>query len=393
MDAMKPGSQISSEVLGGLALLIAAGAALLFVNLGGAKIYNEMLDYPLGLGTASFVIEKSLHHWVNDGLMVLFFLLVGIEINKELRTGSLRDPRQAVVPGIAAVAGFIAPAVVYLALTKGAQDILPGWSIPTATDIAFAVALIAALKDYVPVSLRVFLLALAVVDDLLAIAVIALFYTAELEWMNLFLAGMAAVIMVAKSRLNAQAIWIYAVIGVFMWLCVLKSGVHATVAGVMIGLLLPLQGKKGKTAPADVVEHALQPWVRWLVLPLFAFTNVGVDLTGLTWQGVFTPVTLAIAFGLFAGKQLGVFGAVWAMEKGLGLSRPEGADWRQVYGVACLCGIGFTMSLFIGSLALPDEAQYSVRLGVLLGSSLSAVLAVFVLTAGAKQRIPRKFGA
>ncbi len=213
--------------------------------------------------------------------------------------------------------------------------------------------------------------------------VIALFYTAELVWMNLFLAGMGAAILAVKSRLNVQAIWFYAVVGVFMWLCVLKSGVHATVAGVMIGLLLPLEGKQGKPAPADVVEHALQPWVRWLVLPLFAFFNVGVDLGGLTWEKAFSSLTLAVALGLFVGKQLGVFGMVWILEKGLGFARPQGASWRQVHGVACLCGIGFTMSLFIGSLALPEEEQYAVRLGVLGGSALSAALAVFVLRRGA----------
>jgi NhaA family Na+:H+ antiporter len=376
-----------SEVLGGLALLIAAMAALLFVNLGGAGIYKQILEQPLALGIAPFEIEKSLHHWVNDGLMVLFFLLVGIEIHREIRSGSLSDPGQALVPLVAAVAGFIAPALVYLAVTKGASETLRGWSIPAATDIAFAVALIAALKNYVPSSLRAFLLALAVADDLLAIAVIALFYTAELVWMNLFLAGMGAAILAVKSRLSVQAIWFYAVVGVFMWLCVLKSGVHATVAGVMIGLLLPLRGKKGKAAPAEVVEHALQPWVRWLVLPLFAFSNVGVDLGGLTWDTAFTPLTLAIALGLFAGKQLGVFGSVWMLEKGLAFPRPQKASWRQVYGVACLCGIGFTMSLFIGSLALPEEQQYAVRLGVLGGSGLSAALAAFVLRRGAARKV------
>jgi NhaA family Na+:H+ antiporter len=187
-----------------------------------------------------------------------------------------------------------------------------------------------------------------------------------------------------KSRLNVQAIWFYAVVGVFMWLCVLKSGVHATVAEVMIGLLLPLQGKQGKPAPADVVENALQPWVRWLVLPLFAFFNVGVALGGLAWEKAPGPLTLAVALGLFVGKQLGVFGMVWVLEKGLGLARPQGASWRQVHGVACLCGIGFTMSLFIGSLALPEEEQYAVRLGVLGRSALSAALAVFVLRRGAR---------
>jgi Na+:H+ antiporter, NhaA family len=376
---------LSFEVLGGVALLAAAVAALLFVNLGGAEVYHHVMEYALRLGVGPLALEKSLHHWINDGFMVLFFLLIGIEINKEMRTGSLRNPREAAVPVVAAFAGFLVPALVYLVFTKGFPEILRGWSIPAATDIAFAVALIAALKNHVPASLRIFLLALAVADDLLAIVVIALFYTSELAWMNLFLAAMGAATMIVKNRLKVQAIWFYAVVGVFMWVCVLQSGVHATVAGVMIGFLLPVHGKQGKPAPADIVEHALKPWVRWLVLPLFAFANVGVDLTGLTWDKVFTPLTVGIAMGLFIGKQLGVFGSVWALEKGLGLARPSGASWLQVYGVACLCGIGFTMSLFIGSLALPDEAQFQVRLGVLAGSILSAILAVLVLRSAASR--------
>jgi Na+:H+ antiporter, NhaA family len=376
----------SSEVLGGVALLAAAVAALLFVNLGGAEVYHHVMEYALRLGAGPLALEKTLHHWINDGFMVLFFLLIGIEINKEMRTGSLRNPREAAVPVVAAFAGFLVPALVYLVFTKGSPEILRGWSIPAATDIAFAVALIAALKNHVPASLRIFLLALAVADDLLAIVVIALFYTAKLAWMNLFLAAMGAATMIVKNRLKVQAIWFYAVVGVFMWVCVLQSGVHATVAGVMIGFLLPVHGKQGKLAPADVVEHSLQPWVRWLVLPLFAFANVGVDLTGLTWETVFTPLTVAIAMGLFIGKQLGVFGSVWALERGLGFARPSGASWLQLYGVACLCGIGFTMSLFIGSLALPEEAQSQVRLGVLAGSTLSAILAVLVLKGAARRQ-------
>lgn len=377
----------SSEIAGGLALVASAFAALLFVNMGGSALYAHLLEMPLTLGLSPFSLTKTAHHWVNDGLMALFFVVVGIEINRELRTGSLKTLRQAAVPALAAIGGFVVPALVFLAFTWGNPTHMHGWSIPAATDIAFAVALITALRAYVPPSLRIFLLALAVVDDLLAIAVIALFYTAELVWLNLFLAGVGACVMLAKRRLGLQTVWFYAVVGIFMWACVLQSGVHATVAGVLVGLLLPQQGGKGKASPAEVVEHTLQPWVRWLVLPLFAFANVGVNLTGLTWQTALTPLTLAIAMGLFLGKQLGVFGTVYVLEKTLSLPRPAHASWKQIYGVATLCGIGFTMSLFIGALALPSAFQDNIRLGVLLGSLLSALLTVIILITPVRRKI------
>jgi Na+:H+ antiporter, NhaA family len=334
----------------------------------------------LKIGVAPLALEKNIHHWINDGLMVLFFLLIGIEIHREIRTGSLRTFKQALLPVLAAIGGFIVPAIFYAVTTSGQPQLFPGWSIPTATDIAFAVALITVLKDYVPTSLRVFLLALAVADDLLAILVIAIFYTSDVIWMNLFLAGAAALMLIAKKRLGIQQLWIYILAGLFMWVCVLKSGVHATVAGVIVGLLLPLQGLNGKPAPADTIEHALHPWVRWLVLPLFAFANVGVDVTALTVETLLSTLTWGIALGLLIGKQIGVFGTVWAIEK-LGVQRPAGASWLQVYGVACMCGIGFTMSLFIGALALPPEMQPEIRLGVILGSVLSALIAIVALRA------------
>lgn len=366
-------SRLNPDILGGLALLLAAISALLFVNLGGAQLYHHTLELPLTLG-----LTKSLHHWITDGLMVLFFVLVGIEIQREVHSGSLQKPRQAILPLAAALGGFVAPALVFLAFTAGTEA-AHGWSIPAATDIAFAVALITVLKPYVPASLRAFLLALAVADDLLAILVIALFYTADVVWMNLFLAGIAALALLAKRRLHVQSLWVYIALGLFMWLCVLQSGVHATVAGVLLGLLLPLKGTRNQPAPADMVEHALQPIVRWLILPLFAFASIGVDLTALTAQSLLTPLTLAITLGLFLGKQIGVFGTVWALVTFAKLPRPASATWRHVYGVACACGIGFTMSLFIGALALAPEHQAEVRLGVLAGSILSALAAVLVL--------------
>lgn len=371
-------SKVSPDVLGGAVLLLAAVAAILFVNFGGAETYEHVLEYKLTVGFAPLVLDKTIHHWINDGLMVLFFLLIGIEIHKEIRTGSLRTPRQALLPVLAAIGGFVVPAFLYVLVAGGDPALAKGWSIPTATDIAFAVALVTALGSRVPVSLRVFLLALAVADDLMAIIVIAVFYTADVIWMNLFLVVAAALLLIAKKRLGLQMLWVYIIVGLFMWLCVLKSGVHATVAGVIIGLLLPLKGVEDRKAPADTVEHALQPWVRWLVLPLFAFANVGVDVRGLTLESLFSLLTWGIVLGLFFGKQIGVFGTVKLLQTA-GIPRPVGTTWLQVYGVACMCGIGFTMSLFIGALALPPDLQPQVRLGVILGSVLSAVMAVIVL--------------
>jgi Na+:H+ antiporter, NhaA family len=371
-------TKINAEVLGGAVLLSAAVAAMVFVNFGGAELYQYWLDYKLTLGISPLALSKTIHHWINDGLMVLFFLLVGIEIHREIRTGSLQTPRQALLPVVAAIGGFAVPAIFYVVVVGVNSELVRGWSIPTATDIAFAVALITVLKDRVPASLRAFLLALAVADDLMAILVIAIFYTTDVIWMNLFLAGAAVVMLVAKKRFGIQSLWIYTIAGLFIWLCVLKSGVHATVAGVIVGLLLPLKGEGKKPAPADTFEHALHPWVRWLVLPLFAFANVGVDFTGLGQSDVFSLLAIGIAAGLFFGKQVGVFGTVWALQK-VGIARPEGSRWRQVYGVACLCGIGFTMSLFLGALALPAELQPQVRIGVIVGSLLSAALAIILL--------------
>ncbi|MFZ2620859.1 MAG: Na+/H+ antiporter NhaA [Alphaproteobacteria bacterium] len=374
---------LSPDILGGIALLLASIAALAVVNLGGGAWYHTLLETHLQLGIAPLALDKSLHHWINDGLMSLFFLLVGIEIHHELRHGSLKNPRAALVPIIAAIGGAVTPAVFYLFFTHHNPQFHSGWSIPTATDIAFAIAVVTVLKDYVPTSLRVFLLALAVADDLLAIIVIAIFYTAEVVWLNLFLAAMALGFLIAKNLLGLRALWIYLAMGFLMWLAVLQSGVHATVAGVLLGVLLPTTNKSNHTAPAALVEHALKPWVRWLVLPLFAFANVGIDLTALSLATTFTPVTLGIAKGLFFGKQLGVLGTVWLLEK-MGLPRPHGSTWLQVYGIACLCGIGFTMSLFIAALALPPELQPQARLGILLGSTASALLGAFVLTRTSK---------
>lgn len=391
---------VGAEVGAGIVLLGAAVAALLVVNLGGAVGYDAMLAIPLTLGVGELALSKTLLHWVNDGLMALFFVVIGIEIRREMVTGSLQTPRRAVVPVVAAVCGFAVPALIYVGVTgaMGAGDPtswaerVRGWSIPAATDIAFAVALLTVLKRWVPASLRAFLLVVAVTDDLLAIGVIAVFYTTELLWLNLLLAGVVVLMLLGKRLLARQRVWVLAVLGLLLWLCVVQSGVHATVAGAVFGFMLPVRGAKGAEddkapapalAPAETLEHALQPWVRWLIVPVFAFANIGLDLRGLSLETLLTPVTMGIVLGLLVGKPLGIVGAVWALERWGKTPRPAGASWRQVLGVGCVCGIGFTMSLLIGGLALGAEQQDAVRLGVLLGSMGAAGLAVGVL-GGAK---------
>jgi Na+:H+ antiporter, NhaA family len=383
--------KIAPEVYAGLLLLAAAVAALVVVNGGFAVGYEHTLALKIGpalsLGWLEFSLHKSLHHWINDGLMALFFVVVGIEIKRELLHGALRDKKHALLPILGATGGVLAPMVVYMAvvLVSGVQGVSRGWAIPAATDIAFALALATALKNHVPLSMRAFLLALAVLDDLLAIVIIALFYGTSLNVLNLLLGLGGIAVLLAISQRREMRVWPYIVVGFFTWLMVLQSGVHATIAGVALGLIMPL-GSKTEAGPAEKLEHTLQPWVMWLVLPLFAFANVGLNLSGLGWNELLAPVTLGIFLGLFVGKQMGVLGAVWLAEKSGFAHRPAGVSWQQVYGVAALCGIGFTMSLFIGNLAFSTPLlQNEVRLGVLLGSTLSALWATAILLATARR--------
>lgn len=373
---------LSADIQGGIVLLLATIAAISFVSLGGAESYHHFLNIEIPFGIGEFVIRKNLHHWINDGLMVLFFLLVGIEIKHEFREGELRGWQRAMPPIISAAAGFILPAAIYMAFNANSLLTHAGWSIPTATDIAFVIAIISVLRQYIPPALRAFIIALAVIDDLMAIIVIALFYTQEVIWMNLIFALIAGGLIYLKNKINKQMFWVYVVMGFVIWLGVLKSGVHATLAGVWLGLLLPIRGTKGKEAPAKIMERALEPWVRWLVVPLFAFANAGIDLSAIDINDIISPVTLGIALGLFFGKQFGILAAVYVMQHFKIAKLPESTGWRQMYGAAALCGIGFTMSLFIGSLALGAEFQSDIRLGVLLGSLISTFAGIAIILGG-----------
>ena len=372
---------VHHEAAGGIVMIGAALVALLMANSGLSGAYGSILDTPVTVRVGALVIDKGLLLWINDGLMAVFFLLVGLEIKRELTVGELSSVSQAMLPAIAALGGMVVPAAFYLAIASHQPGAAAGWAIPSATDIAFAVGVLTLLGPRVPSSLKIFLLALAIIDDLGAIVIIAIFYTANLSPMALAWAGVGLIGLIALNRMGVRRIAPYILVGVFLWVCVLKSGVHATLAGVVAGFAIPLAGRHpDDPSPLQQLEEMLHPWVTFLVLPAFAFANAGVSLAGLTFAKLLAPVPLGIAAGLFLGKQIGIFGFTWAAIR-MGLGRlPEGASWLQVYGVAILGGIGFTMSLFIGMLAFPDPAMSTdIRLGVIVGSLLSAAWGVVVL--------------
>jgi len=368
------------EASAGLILMGVALLAMLAANSALASFYDAFLSTNIRIGIASFEISKPALLWINDGLMAIFFFLVGLEIKREVLTGELSSFDKAVLPVLAAIGGMAVPALVFVALNWGTPENLNGWAVPTATDIAFALGILALLGTRAPVALKIFLLAVAIIDDLGAILIIAVFYTSDLSTNALTLSMLGFALAVVLNRMGVQRVAPYVIIGIFMWVFVLKSGVHATLAGVLIALTIPLKKKDGDKALLYRLEHDLHPWVAFLILPVFAFANAGVSLQGLSLADLTQPLTLGIAAGLFAGKQIGVLGATWIGVKS-GLARlPEGVGWRQVYGVACLTGVGFTMSLFIGSLAFgADETMNAVRLGVVLGSILSGLLGFAVL--------------
>ena len=364
---------LDSEASGGLVLMAAAAAALVAANSPAAHIYETAIRAP--------VAGHSVENWINDALMAVFFLLVGLEIKREFMHGQLRSWPDRLLPGLGAVAGMAGPAAIFAAFTSTHPGALRGWAIPSATDIAFALGVLSLLGDRVPASLKVFLTALAVLDDLGAVLIIALFYTSALSLPMLGGAAVVVVALVALNRTGVRALWPYLALGAVLWGFVWASGIHATVAGVVLALTIPDRGSADRAMPSPLhrLEDALGPAVAFVILPLFAFANAGVDLGEV--QALTHPVTLGVAAGLALGKQGGVMASLWAATR-LGLARrPAGASWGQVYGVALLCGIGFTMSLFIGLLAYAErpELMAETKLGVLLGSVISALAGTIVL--------------
>ena len=373
---------LQSEAGSALPLLAAAVLALVLANSPLESALVALLDMKLGATVGGIDLAKTVLHWINDGLMVVFFLLVGLEIKREVVEGELSQLSQVVLPIAGAFGGIALPAAIYAAFTWTDPAALHGWAIPSATDIAFAVAILAALGSRVPSGLKLFLLTLAIVDDLAAIVIIAIFYTADLSTLSLAMAAGCILVLVGLNLLGVRRTAPYLLVGVVLWLCVLKSGVHATLAGVVLAFCMPLAYPTAQPdeRPYLKLEHGLMPWVSFLVLPAFAFANSGLNLAGITARMILDPVTLGIVAGLFFGKQLGIFAGAAALIR-LGWARlPEGASWGQLYAVGACGGIGFTMSLFIGTLAFPTDAQAAlVRLGVLAGSLLSAAMGYALL--------------
>jgi len=378
-DSESPNAFINKETVGGLVLIIGALLALIVNNSGLSGWYSNLLNVPVVVAIGGFEIAKPLLLWVNDGLMAIFFFLVGLEIKREVIEGELSSMDRALLPVLAAVGGMAIPALVFVGVNLGTPENLNGWAIPAATDIAFALGILALIGPGVPVALKVFLLGIAIIDDLGAIVAIALFYTAEVSTLSLLIAAIGFAVLMVLNRIGVRAVAPYVLIGIVVWAGVLKSGVHATLAGVVIALTIPLSEKDGKS-PLKNLEHGLHPWVSFMILPVFAFFNAGVSFAGMTFASLLSPLPLGIAMGLFIGKQIGVFTASWLAVKS-GLCRlPDNVNWQQVYGVACLTGVGFTMSLFIGTLAFSEEEQLNaVRLGVIFGSMLSTILGVVMV--------------
>ncbi|MBR9876624.1 Na+/H+ antiporter NhaA [Vibrio sp. J1-1] len=362
------------ESAGGILLVIAAVIAMTIANTPLGENYQSFLH--------TYVLGMSVSHWINDGLMAVFFLLIGLEVKRELLEGALKSKETAIFPAIAAVGGMLAPALIYVAFNAGDAEAVSGWAIPAATDIAFALGIMALLGKRVPVSLKVFLLALAIIDDLGVVVIIALFYTGDLSTMALLVGFAMTGLLFLLNAKKVTKLTPYMIVGAILWFAVLKSGVHATLAGVVIGFAIPLQGKPGEHSPLKHMEHALHPYVAFGILPLFAFANAGISLQGVSLSGLTSMLPLGIALGLLLGKPLGIFSFSWAAVK-LGVAKlPEGISFKHIFAVSVLCGIGFTMSIFISSLAFgnvsPEFDTYA-RLGILMGSTTAAIIGYVLL--------------
>lgn len=377
-----------ADAFEGILLIAVAIIAMIVANSGVYHAYHELFegslfgeDFWRGIpgNFDKLMVLDNLHGWINDGLMVIFFFVVGLEVKRELIVGNLSDPQQRNLPVIAAIAGMAIPILVFLGVTGGDAEYRAGMAIPAATDIAFAMGVIGLLGSRVPKALRLFLLTVAIVDDIGAVAIIAIFYS-DPKMMWLLFSLIVLIGMFGMNRFGVSRMWPFVIATVILWYCVLNSGVHATIAGVLAAFTIPMRTKDGNSMVEDA-EHALVPWSAYLVVPIFGFANAGVSLEGIGLGNLLDPLPLAVAAGLIVGKQVGIFGAVWGAVK-LGIvTKPEGSSWPEIWGVSVLCGIGFTMSLFIGELAFPGSAllRDEAKIGILMGSLVSAVLGYLIL--------------
>lgn len=376
---------LRSEAAGGILLMVAAAVAMVVANSPLYELYHHVLHELKGPTLSAKLGPMTPHLWINDGLMAIFFLLVGLEIKREFVDGRLNTWDRRRLPVVAAAAGMVVPALVYLFIVKDVPLLYNGWAIPAATDIAFAIGVLALLGPRAPTSLKLFLVTVAIVDDMGAVAIIALVYTAEINGAALLASAAILAIMYTMNRNGVLKLWPYMIGSGLLWYAVLMSGVHATIAGVLAAMTIPIiitpTSPDAKNSPLHRLEHAIAPWSAFLIVPVFGFANAGVSLSGLGMEQIFAPLPLGIAAGLFLGKQVGIFAAVWIAVKTGFAGRLGGASWLQVYGVAMLCGIGFTMSLFIGALAFPGNTLLieEAKIGVLGGSLLSAIVGYCVL--------------
>ena len=365
----------------GILLLAAAIAAILVENSFLSDSYAKLLHTSVSINISNFGVDKDLHHWINDGLMAIFFLLVGLEIKRELVQGHLSTREQFSLPAVAAIGGITIPAIIYIGLNFGNEVTTNGWAIPTATDIAFALGVVTLLGNRVPISLKVTLVAVAIIDDLMAIIIIASFYTSDLSITYLVFAALSTATLLILNNRKITKLSPYVLVGILLWVFVLKSGIHASLAGVVLAQFIPINAKNSSDhSPLYKLEHSIEPWVNFMILPIFAFANAGVSFSGMKLNLLWDPVTLGIILGLFFGKQIGVMLFTYIGSLLRICKLPSDVSWTQYYGLSIVTGIGFTMSLFIGSLAFTDpEYQTSVRLGVLIASLFAGVLGYLTL--------------
>jgi Na+:H+ antiporter, NhaA family len=377
---------IQSESFGGLLLILVSCCAFIVANSPWQHVYQALIESNFYIGINNYRLSKPMLLWVNDGLMAIYFLLIGLELKREVLEGHLSKVSQIILPGSAALGGIIVPALIFYGFNHKHDLTLTGWAIPTATDIAFSLGILALLGSRIPSSLKIFLMTIAIFDDFVAILIIAIFYTGNLSTLSLFLASIAIILLILFNRFNIQALSIYFFVGVLLWFFVLKSGVHATLAGVVLAFTIPNTIRGQIFSPLKTIEHKLQPWVAFFIIPLFAFTNSGITFSNVRLEDFLSPLTLGIALGLFLGKQIGIFGTTFLLIKFRLGSLPKETNWKHIYGVAVLGGVGFTMSLFISSLAFEQVGRdFSLlsRIGIFAGSIASALLGYFVLK-GAK---------